>query len=141
MANDDKEDDDNDTDPSQSLLTSQEPLQLVQSLQAFFPSLSSTNDDHFRALDSMQTFVDRTISSAWKGSVLRNFRSGSGSVLRKFCSGSGSVLGKFRSDSGSVLRKCRSGSVLGKFRSGSGSVLGKFRSGSRTSHNIDLPFA
>ncbi|GBM00248.1 hypothetical protein AVEN_32602-1 [Araneus ventricosus] len=54
MENDDKEDDDDDTDPSQSLLTSQEPLQSVQSQRAFFSSLSSTNDDHFRELDSMQ---------------------------------------------------------------------------------------
>ncbi|GBO37137.1 hypothetical protein AVEN_139598-1 [Araneus ventricosus] len=55
--NDHKEDDDDDTDPSQSLLTSQELLQSIQSLQAFFSSLSSTNDDHFRALDSMQTML------------------------------------------------------------------------------------
>ncbi|GBN22743.1 hypothetical protein AVEN_176210-1 [Araneus ventricosus] len=64
IGNDDKEDDDDDDDdtvdpPSQSLLTSQEPLQSVQSLWAFFSSLSSTNDDHFRALDSMQTLISR----------------------------------------------------------------------------------
>ncbi|GBM17270.1 hypothetical protein AVEN_223804-1 [Araneus ventricosus] len=62
MENDDKEDDEDDTDPSQSLLTSQELLQSVQSLRAFFSSFSSTNDDHFRALDSRQTLlVDLTV--------------------------------------------------------------------------------
>ncbi|GBN24490.1 hypothetical protein AVEN_241312-1 [Araneus ventricosus] len=56
MENDDKEDDD-DAVSSQSLLTSQEDLQSVQSLRAFFSRLSSTNDDHFRALDSTQTLL------------------------------------------------------------------------------------
>ncbi|GBO06052.1 hypothetical protein AVEN_168294-1 [Araneus ventricosus] len=61
MKNDDKEDN-NDTDPSQSLSTSQESLQSVQSLRAFFLNLSSTDDDQFRALDSMQTLlVDLTV--------------------------------------------------------------------------------
>ncbi|GBN83879.1 hypothetical protein AVEN_267936-1 [Araneus ventricosus] len=59
MGNDDEEDGDDDTDPSQSLLTSQEALQSVQSLHAFF---SSTNDDHFCSLDSMETLlVDLTV--------------------------------------------------------------------------------
>ncbi|GBM18715.1 hypothetical protein AVEN_9009-1 [Araneus ventricosus] len=62
MENDDKEEDDDVTDPSQSLLTSQEPLQSVQSLRALFSSLSSTNDDHFNALDSIQTLlIDLTV--------------------------------------------------------------------------------
>ncbi|GBN59932.1 hypothetical protein AVEN_35934-1, partial [Araneus ventricosus] len=56
MENGDKEDDDDDTTdpPSQYLLISQDQfsLQSVQSLRAFFSSLSFTNDDHFRALDS-----------------------------------------------------------------------------------------
>ncbi|GBN46859.1 hypothetical protein AVEN_83922-1 [Araneus ventricosus] len=61
MENYDKEDDD-DIDPSQSLLTSQEALQSVQSLLAFFSSLSYTNEDHFRVLDSMRTLlVDLTV--------------------------------------------------------------------------------
>ncbi|GBO14116.1 hypothetical protein AVEN_171552-1 [Araneus ventricosus] len=51
------EDDDDDTNPSQSLLTSQEALQSVQFIRAFFSSLSSTNDDHFRALDCIQTLL------------------------------------------------------------------------------------
>ncbi|GBL91722.1 hypothetical protein AVEN_71364-1 [Araneus ventricosus] len=51
-----------DTDPSKSLLISQEALQTIQSLLAFFSSLSSTNDDHFRVLDSIQTLlVDLTV--------------------------------------------------------------------------------
>ncbi|GBN42328.1 hypothetical protein AVEN_212813-1 [Araneus ventricosus] len=48
---------DDDTEPSQSLLTSQEALQSAQSLRAFFSSLSSTNDDHFRVLDYVQTLL------------------------------------------------------------------------------------
>ncbi|GBO41683.1 hypothetical protein AVEN_166011-1 [Araneus ventricosus] len=51
MENDDKEDVDVSRDQSQSLLTSQEPLPSIQSLQVFFSSLSSTNDDNFRASD------------------------------------------------------------------------------------------
>ncbi|GBN53936.1 hypothetical protein AVEN_155140-1 [Araneus ventricosus] len=51
-----------DTNRSQSLLTSKEGLQSVQSLWAFFSSLSSTNDYHSRALNSMQTLlVDLTV--------------------------------------------------------------------------------
>ncbi|GBM49425.1 hypothetical protein AVEN_149699-1 [Araneus ventricosus] len=58
MENDDKENnDDDDTDPSQSLLTSQEALQSVQYIRAFFSSLSSINDNFFRALDFMQTLL------------------------------------------------------------------------------------
>ncbi|GBM70746.1 hypothetical protein AVEN_112310-1 [Araneus ventricosus] len=58
---DDMENDD-DTNPSQSLLTSQEALSSVQSLWAFFSSLSSINDDNFCALDSMKTLlVDLTV--------------------------------------------------------------------------------
>ncbi|GBM87976.1 hypothetical protein AVEN_91930-1 [Araneus ventricosus] len=49
MKNDDEEDDD--SDPSQSLLTSQDDLQSAQFLRSFFSSLSSTNDDYFRAVD------------------------------------------------------------------------------------------
>ncbi|GBM87890.1 hypothetical protein AVEN_123407-1 [Araneus ventricosus] len=47
IENDDKKDNGDDTDPSQSLLTFQELFQSVQSLKAFFSNLSSTNDDHF----------------------------------------------------------------------------------------------
>ncbi|GBM42689.1 hypothetical protein AVEN_33882-1 [Araneus ventricosus] len=51
----------NDTNPSQSLFTSQEALQSVRSLRAFCSSLSSTNG-HFRALNSMQTLlIDLTV--------------------------------------------------------------------------------
>ncbi|GBO15441.1 hypothetical protein AVEN_122569-1 [Araneus ventricosus] len=62
MENDDKEDDD-DTDPSQSLLTSPgtSSISSVPTPSPFFPSLSSTND-HFHAFDSMQTLlVDLTV--------------------------------------------------------------------------------
>ncbi|XP_054722018.1 tigger transposable element-derived protein 6-like [Uloborus diversus] len=48
-----EEDDDDNTSPSQSLLSTQEALQSVKSLRTFFSSLPSTNEDHFRALDSM----------------------------------------------------------------------------------------
>ncbi|GBM65520.1 hypothetical protein AVEN_214865-1 [Araneus ventricosus] len=54
MENDDEEDD---ADPSQSLLTSQGALQSVQSLRVFFSRISPTNDDNLHALDSMQTIV------------------------------------------------------------------------------------
>ncbi|GBN28114.1 hypothetical protein AVEN_72130-1 [Araneus ventricosus] len=47
----DVEEDDDDTDPSQSLLTSKEALQSVQSLRTFFSNLSSTIDVYVRALD------------------------------------------------------------------------------------------
>ncbi|GBM56313.1 hypothetical protein AVEN_125064-1 [Araneus ventricosus] len=58
----DEVENEDDTDPSLSLLTSQEALQSVQSLRAFFSSLSSTNDDNFHAFDSMQTLlVDLTV--------------------------------------------------------------------------------
>ncbi|GBM22433.1 hypothetical protein AVEN_221500-1 [Araneus ventricosus] len=50
-------DDEDDTDPSQSLFTPEEALRPFQSLRAFFSSFSSTNDDHFHALDSMQTLL------------------------------------------------------------------------------------
>ncbi|GBM02451.1 hypothetical protein AVEN_76500-1 [Araneus ventricosus] len=74
MENDDEKDADDDTDPSQSLLTSQEALQSVQSLWAFFSSLSSTNDNHFRALNSIQTLlVDLTIKKMNKQAKILDF--------------------------------------------------------------------
>ncbi|GBM00432.1 hypothetical protein AVEN_179237-1 [Araneus ventricosus] len=48
---DEMENDDYDIDKKNPRLISQEALQSVQSLRTFFSSLSSTNDDHFRALD------------------------------------------------------------------------------------------
>lgn len=54
---DDIDDDDDNTGPSQSLLSSQEALQSVNSLRTFFSSLPSTNEEHFRALDSMHTVL------------------------------------------------------------------------------------
>ncbi|GBM80259.1 hypothetical protein AVEN_134241-1 [Araneus ventricosus] len=57
---DEMENDDEDhTDPSQSLLTYQETLQSVQSIRNFFQAF---HDDHVRALESMQTLlVDLTV--------------------------------------------------------------------------------
>ncbi|KFM71145.1 hypothetical protein X975_09249, partial [Stegodyphus mimosarum] len=58
IGNNDEDDDDIDnTGPSQSLLSSQEALQSVNSLRTFFSSLPSTNEEHFRALDSMHTVL------------------------------------------------------------------------------------
>ncbi|XP_054713755.1 tigger transposable element-derived protein 6-like [Uloborus diversus] len=56
---DEEEDDDDNTSPSQSLLSTQEALQSVKSLRTFFSSLPSTNEDHFRALDSMMLLLTR----------------------------------------------------------------------------------
>ncbi|GBN44834.1 hypothetical protein AVEN_43165-1, partial [Araneus ventricosus] len=49
MENNEEEDDDK--DPLQSLLTTQETLQSVQSLRTFFSKPSPTKDYYFHALD------------------------------------------------------------------------------------------
>ncbi|XP_054713719.1 tigger transposable element-derived protein 6-like [Uloborus diversus] len=69
-----EDDDDDNTSPSQSLLSTQEALQSVKSLRTFFSSLLSTNEDHFRALDSMYTLlVDLTVKKAAKQTKILDF--------------------------------------------------------------------
>ncbi|XP_054720738.1 tigger transposable element-derived protein 6-like [Uloborus diversus] len=74
---DDEEEEDDDDDnrsPSQSLLSTQEALQSVKFLRTFFSSLPSTNEDHFRALDSMYTLlVDLTIKKVAKQTKIFDF--------------------------------------------------------------------
>ncbi|GBM91671.1 hypothetical protein AVEN_180049-1 [Araneus ventricosus] len=67
------ENDDDDTDKNKK--KSQATLRSVQSLRAFFSSLSSIpNDDHFRAFDSMQTlFVDLTVKKVNKQTKILDF--------------------------------------------------------------------
>ncbi|XP_054720627.1 tigger transposable element-derived protein 6-like [Uloborus diversus] len=69
-----EDDDDDNTSQSQSLLSTQEALQSVKSLRIFFSSLPSTNEDHFRALDSMYTLlVELTVKKAAKQTKILDF--------------------------------------------------------------------
>nr|XP_042904651.1 tigger transposable element-derived protein 6 [Parasteatoda tepidariorum] len=72
--NDEEEDGDDEPSVSPSVLSPHEDLQSVKSLKTFFSSLPFTNENHFRALDSMHTLlVDLTVRKMNKQTKISDF--------------------------------------------------------------------